>query len=203
MADQIDAAMRAPHSLHTEPEEAVERVRDAYASDFERVYPGRGLTVDTFHDAMTEYLFSLTTPNAPFDRYLRGETSALDEQARAGWELFQELGCVSCHQGINIGGNMFQRFGVMDDYFAPPRPPLLPADNGREQITHDPRDRHVFRVPSLRNVALTAPYFHDGRTATLTDAVHVMVRYQLGRTIEDTEVAQLVAFLESLTGEAP
>jgi cytochrome c peroxidase len=202
MSDQIDAAMRAPHSLHTEPADAVERIRAAYARDFDRVYPGTGLNLDTFHDAVTEYLSSLTTPNAPFDRFLRGETSALSGDARAGWELFQSLGCVSCHQGINIGGNMFQRFGVMDDYFAPPREPL-PSDAGREAITHDPRDLHVFRVPSLRNVALTAPYFHDGRTATLPEAVRVMARYQLGRTIAPAEVDQLVAFLESLTGDRP
>ncbi len=203
MADQIDAAMRAPHSLATETADAIELVRPFYDADFTRVFPGRGLTVDTFHDAVTEYLYSLTTPDAPFDRYLRGDASALDDDARAGWEMFQSYGCVSCHQGINVGGNMFQHFGVLDDYFAPPREPLLPADLGRENVTHDEADRHVFRVPSLRNVALTAPYFHDGRTPTLAIAVQTMGHFQLGRDLGPDEVRRLVAFLESLTGEPP
>jgi cytochrome c peroxidase len=202
MGDQIDAAMRAPHAMATETPDAVELIRPFYASDFDRVYPGSGLTVDTFHDAMEQYLFSLTTPDAPFDRYLRGEDGALDADARAGWEIFQTYGCVSCHQGINVGGNMFQRFGVMDDYFARDRE-QLPSDQGRCAITHDEADCHVFRVPSLRNVALTAPYFHDGSAPTLEDAVQVMAHFQLGRPLTELEVRSLVAFLRSLTGRQP
>jgi cytochrome c peroxidase len=202
MDDQIDAAMRAPHAMATATPDALELVRPYYASDFDRVYPDVGLNVDTFHDAMTEYLYSLTTPDAPFDRFLRGEPSALDLDARAGWEIFQDYGCVSCHQGINVGGNMFQRFGVMDDYFARPRE-SLPSDDGRCAFTHEESDCHVFRVPSLRNVALTAPYFHDGSAPTLEDAVQVMAHFQLGRPLTEIEVRRLVAFLRSLTGRQP
>jgi len=202
MSDQIDAAMRAPHAMATESADAVEHIRPFYAGDFDRVYRGVGLTVDSFHDALTEYLLSLTTPDAPFDRYLRGEEGALDPDARAGWEIFQAYGCVSCHQGINVGGNMFQRFGVMDDFFARAREPL-PSDAGRCAFTHDEGDCHVFRVPSLRNVALTAPYFHDGSAPTLEDAVQVMAHFQLGRPLTEVEVRQLVAFLRSLTGRQP
>lgn len=202
MADQVDAAMRAPHAMATESADAIELVRPFYAADFDRAFPGEGLSLDTFHAAMTEYLLSLDTPNAPFDRFLRGDEEALDADARAGWERFQSYGCVSCHQGINVGGNMFQRFGVMDDYFATPRE-ALPSDQGRCAITHDPSDCHVFRVPSLRNVALTAPYFHDGSAPTLEDAIDVMGHYQLGRELTAEEVRQLAAFLRTLTGEAP
>lgn len=203
MSDQIDAAMRAPHSLATEPEAAVELIRPFYGGDFERVYPGVGLNVDTFHDALTEYLLSLTTPNAPFDRFLRGDPNALSGEARTGWELFQSYGCVSCHQGMNVGGNMYQRFGVMDDYFTQPGHVAIPADAGRQAWSHDPADEHVFRVPSLRNVALTAPYFHDGSAPTLEDAVETMGQYQLGRGLTETEVRDLAAFLRSLTGDTP
>ena len=202
MADQIDAAMRAPHAMATESVDAVERIRPYYAHDFDEVYPGVGLTLDTFHDAMTEYLLSLTTPNAPFDQYLRGDEAAMNDDARAGWELFQSYGCVSCHQGMNVGGNMFQRFGVMDDFFATHRE-ALPSDDGRFPFTHDEGDHHVFRVPSLRNVALTAPYFHDGSAPTLEDAVQVMAHFQLGRALTAAETRALVAFLRSLTGEQP
>ncbi|MFO0715224.1 MAG: cytochrome c peroxidase [Sandaracinus sp.] len=203
MADQIDAAMRAPHAMGIETPEAVEQIREAYEPAFIEVYAERGLTVDTFHDALTQYLFSLVTPNAPFDRYLRGEQGAMSDEALAGWALFQDLGCVSCHQGVNVGGNMFQRFGVMDDYFARTDRTAIPADAGRYALTHDDRDLHVFRVPSLRNVALTAPYFHDGSEDTLEGAVGVMARYQLGRELGEDETRRLVAFLESLTGRAP
>lgn len=204
MSDQIDAAMRAPHSLATEAEDAVELIRPYYAEDFARAYPELGLTLDTFHDALTAYLLSLSTPNAPFDRYLRGEQEALGDEARRGWELFQRYGCVSCHQGMNLGGNMYQRFGVMDDYFSQRGPGCgVPLDDGRMGYTHDPADEHVFRVPSLRNVALTAPYFHDGCTPTLEGAIQTMGRVQLGRALNETEVRDLAAFLRSLTGASP
>ena len=120
--------------------------------------------------------------------------------AREGFELFERLGCVSCHQGRNLGGNMFQRFGVMGDYFAD-RGGVTEADFGRYNVTGREEDRYRFKVPSLRNVAATAPYFHDGSGATLETAVAVMLRYQLGRPVRIEQVDKLVAFLESLSGE--
>ncbi len=199
MADQIGAAMRAPHALATTPEQAAEAVRPSYGAAFAEVYAD-GLTPVNLLDALTEYLRSLTTPNAPFDRYLRGDEGALDEEARAGWEIFRSYGCVTCHQGVNVGGNLFQRFGVVEDYLEA-RSEHTAADVGRYAHTRRDDDRHVFRVPSLRNVALTAPYFHDGSAATLEDAVQVMARYQLGRQLDESQVRALVAFLRSLTGE--
>ena len=195
---QIDAAMRAPHSLATETSDAVERIRPSYAGDFEAVFPGTGLTEATFRAALAAYLYSLVTPDSAFDRYLSGDTSALSPEAADGFALFQDRGCISCHQGAGIGGNLYQRFGVMEDYFAGREPTR--ADLGRFAVTERERDRHVFRVPSLRNVELTAPYFHDGSAATLEDAVQVMARYQLGWRFSDVEIAHVVAFLRSLTG---
>ena len=129
----------------------------------------------------------------------RTRSPASNAQAYA---LFKSVGCVACHQGVNAGGNLFQRFGVMGDYFKD-RGKLTTADNGRFNVTKLESDRHVFKVPTLRNVELTAPYFHDGSAKTLNEAVRVMARYQLGRQLSDPEVAQIVAFLKSLSGELP
>ena len=112
------------------------------------------------------------------------------------------FGCIACHQGRNVGGNMFQRFGVMGDYFKD-RGSLTTADNGRFNVSKDEADRFVFKVPSLRNIERTAPYFHDGSRATLEDAVRTMARYQLGRQLADGDIQDLIAFLKSLTGDLP
>lgn len=139
--------------------------------------------------------------DSPFDRFLRGE-GHLENDAEQGLKKFQNLGCVACHQGRGVGGNMFQLFGVADDYWKD-RGDVKAADNGRYNVTHLEEDRHLFKVPTLRNVAETAPYFHDGSAADLDEAVRVMGRYQLGLELDDGTVAELVAFLRSLSGEVP
>ncbi|GAB4119583.1 MAG: hypothetical protein Fur0026_09910 [Sideroxydans sp.] len=169
-----------------------------YRQRFAALY-AEGITPDNIKDAIATFERSLLTPDAPFDRYLRGEADALDKAARKGWELFQSYGCVSCHQGVNLGGNFYERMGLMGDYFGD-RGHLTEADNGRYNVTHDEADRHYFRVPALRNVALTYPYFHDGSANTLHDAVRTMAKYQLGRSMPDEDVEHIVAFLQSLTG---
>lgn len=157
-----------------------------------------GLTRENIVDAIVEFERSLVTPNAPFDRYLRGETGALSDQARAGYELFKSYGCVSCHQGVNVGGNMLQAFGIFGSPAAAEGGPDTP---GAARDTGISPSQPVFRVPSLRNVALTAPYFHDGSAATLPDAIAIMATYQLGRTIPPDNIAEIEAFLHALTGE--
>jgi cytochrome c peroxidase len=164
---------------------------------FREIYP-EGITATSVRQAIATYCLSLVTPNSRFDRYLRQEITLTSEE-QAGYELFREYGCVSCHQGINIGGNMLQRFGVMKDYFAE-RGHVGPSDYGLYAATGREEDRFVFRVPSLRNVAETGPYFHDGSAETLEDAVVTMARYQLGRELGPLETARIVAFLRTLTG---
>jgi cytochrome c peroxidase len=159
-----------------------------------------GVTPQNVREALLEYERSLVTPNAPFDRFLRGDANAIPEEAKQGFGLFKSYGCASCHQGMAVGGNLFERFGVLRDFFAD-RGVVTSADWGRFNVTSRESDRFVFRVPSLRNVALTAPYFHDGSAPTLEAAVGTMARYQLGRELDAKDKRLLVAFLRSLTGE--
>ena len=140
------------------------------------------------------------TPDSRFDRFLRGDVTAITEEEKAGYLLFKNLGCVACHQGTGVGGNMFQKFGVMGDYFAD-RGQQSASDLGRFNVTGRQEDRHQFKVPGLRNVARTGPYFHDGSARTLEDAVAVMAKYQLGRALSRSDLAHLVKFLRTLTGE--
>lgn len=171
----------------------------ALVAEFKAVYPQEGLQATSIQNALASYQRSLLTPSR-FDRYLLGDAKALEEDELKGYQLFKDYGCVACHQGVNIGGNMFQKFGVMDDYFAK-RGGVSTADLGRFNVTQQEADKHVFKVPSLRNVALTAPYFHDGMTDTLDAAVDVMFRHQLGRTASATDKRLIVKFLTSLSGE--
>jgi cytochrome c peroxidase len=169
----------------------------AYASAFRTAYDS-GPTRETVIDAIVAFERTLVTPNARFDKFLRGDGRALSTREREGYRRFKSYGCASCHQGVNIGGNLFQRFGVFEPL---EMPAARDADPGRLRITKIARDEGVFRVPGLRNVAVTAPYFHDGRAATLREAVETMGRHQLGRVLDPRDTELLVEFLKTLTGE--
>jgi cytochrome c peroxidase len=170
-----------------------------YARRFKQLYSSPPERVSVL-DALATYQRSLTTPNARFDRYLRGDRNAITPEEARGYELFKSYGCIACHQGVNVGGNLFQKFGIFADPFAA-KQATSEADLGRFVITGRESDRHVFRVPSLRNVAVTAPYFHDGRTASLDEAIRIMAQNQLGRELTDGDVQAIVKFLRTLTGE--
>ncbi len=193
-------AIAGHEELGLEPAAMAARIAEdaIYRAAFQETY-GRPADPEAVIDALVVFQRSLLTPSR-FDRYLAGDERALTEAEREGYTLFKNLGCAACHQGVGVGGNMFQRFGVLGDYFADRGDPTE-ADLGRFAVTGREEDRHVFKVPSLRNVALTAPYFHDGSTATLDEAIRVMARYQLGRDLADEEVEGLAAFLGTLTGE--
>jgi cytochrome c peroxidase len=170
-----------------------------YHTEFAALYPD-GVQPKNIRDAIATFERSLVTPNSRFDRFLRGDPTALNEREREGYRLFKQVGCVSCHQGMNIGGNVYQKLGIMDNYFEA-RGHINNADFGRFNVTHLEEDRFFFKVPSLRNVALTAPYLHDGTAKTLNDVVRIMARYQLGVQLDAAEEAAVVAFLRTLTGE--
>ena len=200
IGEQLDTAMRLPSAMASSWQAAADTLSQdaALVDSFVSVYPN-GISAGALREVMALFCLSLITPNARFDRSLRGELQ-LSATEQHGYELFREYGCVSCHQGVNIGGNLLQRFGVVDDFFAL-REQQTPADRGLYEVTHDAADMHVFRVPSLRNVALTAPYFHDGSAPDLQYAVRDMASFQLGRTLNEDESTALVAFLKTLTGE--
>lgn len=170
----------------------------AFTSAFVKVYPD-GWSGKNITDAIAEYEKTLLTPSR-FDAYLRGDTGALNAEERLGYQLFREKGCTSCHVGQNLGGQSFERMGRAQDWFAARDGKPTTADNGRANVTHDPLDVHAFKVPGLRNVALTAPYFHDGSATDLHDVVRQMAQYQLGETLSDADANAIVAFLRSLTG---
>jgi cytochrome c peroxidase len=203
LEDEFDAPVTK--TLDTTWDAIVGKLRGdpAMNAAFAGAYP-EGVTTANVKDALARYIDTLVTPNSRFDQYLRGDPDALSAEERRGYETFKELGCSSCHQGANVGGNLFQRFGVMHDYFRERGerggPAPTQAELGRYNTTKIPSDRHVFRVPSLRNVALTPPYFHDGSTPTLEQAVMLMGHVQLGRTLTPEQVAMIVAFLKTLTG---
>ncbi|MBY0467089.1 MAG: cytochrome-c peroxidase, partial [Burkholderiales bacterium] len=177
---------------------AMLRADPVYVAQFQASYGGE-VSARTVTDAIATFEQTLVTPNSRFDRYLRGQADALTAQELAGYRAFLALGCASCHQGAGIGGNLFQPFGIF--LARPTTGPAAPSDQGRYNVTGRAADMGVFKVPSLRNVALTAPYFHDGSAATLEEAVWWMGRAQLGRDLASEDVATLTAFLRTLTGE--
>jgi len=172
-----------------------------YTQAFAALYP-EGATPQSVADAIGTYERSLITPNSRFDQYLRGRLDALDAREIHGYELFISVGCVTCHQGVNLGGNMFQKLGKTYDFFADRGAPQ-PRDLGRFNVTGLEADKHLFKVPTLRNVHLTAPYLHDGSVHSLPQVIRLMAHFELGTTLQDSEVDAMAAFLETLTGDRP
>jgi cytochrome c peroxidase len=201
LEDQIDGPIHHPKEMGSNWAQVIEKIGgDAeYRRAFSSVYGGR-ISAERIKDAIATFERSLVTRNSLFDRYLLGDNSAMSEEAQRGYQLFQSYGCISCHQGMNLGGNMYEKMGLMGNYFED-RGNITEADMGRYNVTHSEDHRHEFRVPSLRNVALTAPYFHDGSAETLPQAVAVMAQYQLGRSVPQKDMADIVQFLNALTGE--
>ena len=196
----LEEQILAPLDTQTDWREVLAKLHNDpdYKSAFAQAYPGEGMTETTLKHAVVTFERSLLTPGARFDRYLDGQENAITEREKAGYRLFKEYGCTACHQGVGVGGNLFQKLGIMRDYFAGRT--VTDADLGRYNVTKQEADKHVFRVPSLRNVAVTPPYFHDGSIPTLRDAVHEMADHQLGRPIPEHDVDLIVEFLHTLTG---
>jgi cytochrome c peroxidase len=201
LEDQVDGPIHHPKEMGSSWAAilVVLRQDSEYLTAFQASY-GAGPDEASIKDAIVTFERSLYTPNAPFDRWLKGEEGALTADELAGYELFMDVGCVTCHQGVNIGGNMFQVFGKFHPYYEDHEINSR-ADLGRFNVTGRERDRHAFKVPTLRNVALTAPYLHDGSMTSLGEVVSTMAWYELGAELDDGEVSLIVAFLESLTGE--
>lgn len=201
LEEAIDISVTESKMLAADWQEVIRRLNrePGYLAAFNDIYQD-GITKRNITDALATFVRSLVTPGSRFDQYLMGDKTAITADEKHGYELFKSYGCISCHQGMNVGGNMFETFGVMADYFGD-RGNITKADRGRFNITGDEQDMHKFRVPSLRNVALTSPYFHDGTESTLQGAVNDMATYQLGRKLSSEEVQYIVKFLKTLTGK--
>jgi len=173
-----------------------------YRQRFAEAFPGHNepITADAWGTAIGAYMRTLVTP-APFDAYLKGDDAALSSSQQAGLEVFIRLGCAGCHNGVGVGGGLYQKFGIKENYWVATGSTTI--DKGRFEVTQNPNDLYVFKVPMLRNVAVTPPYFHDGSVATLPEAIRIMGRVQLGRSLSEPDIQSIVAFLEALTGEMP
>ncbi len=198
LKDQIHDVVNRGADMHLEWPQVLERVsaKGDYVKSFDKIYGG--LNKDAVADAIAEFEKSLVTVDAPFDLFLKGDKKAISDRQKRGYELFKSYGCVSCHQGRNVGGNLFQKFGILKDIN------LRSGRNddlGRYQVTGNAWDKHVFKVPSLRLAVLTAPYFHDGSVATIEEAVDIMIEFQLDRPVPEQDRDDIIAFLSSLVGE--
>lgn len=201
LEDQIDGPIHSPVEMGNNWPEIITKLKSDsnYVASFSDIYE-EGVTVDSIKNAIATFERSLITPNSHFDRYLRGEQDILTDEEISGYEMFKSLGCISCHQGINIGSNLYQTFGVFTENKEAGALDK-PIDFGRFTVTGKENDKFVFKVPTLRNIALTAPYFHDGSVETLEEAVKIMGAVQLGRNLNRNEISKVVSFLKTLTGE--
>jgi cytochrome c peroxidase len=201
LEDQVDGPTQSDKEMGSTWEEIIAKLEHSteYKAAFGQIYTN-GIQRKNVKDAIAQFERSLITPNSRFDRYLRGEVTAITAEEKEGYRKFKTYGCITCHQGVDVGGNMFQPFGVLGDYFGD-RGSVTKADLGRFNVTGNDEDKFVFKVPSLRNIALTAPYFHDGSAKTLEQAVTTMAKYQLGRELPPKDLEQIVLFLKTLTGE--
>ena len=202
LEDQIDGPVQSAIEMASLWPDVVAKLYqdESYPALFDQTYPD-GINRANVKNAVAEFMRSLTTPNSRFDQWLNGEQSALNAQEKHGYSLFKSYGCVSCHQGAAVGGNMFQVFGVLNEYFKR-RGNITEADMGRFNVTGNEADMHAFKVPSLRMAAHTAPYLHDGSAATLREAVDIMFEFQLGREAPDEDKDAIVAFIKTLAGES-
>ena len=204
LADQLHRVINNPRHMGSNWAWVIETLSadSDYRSRFSALYAD-GITRSSITDAILALERSLVTPGAPFDRYLRGEFGALTSEQIAGYELFKDYGCIACHQGRNLGGNLIIRFGILEDPF---KDGLFedPFKDGLFDAATPKSKRFLkLRVPSLRNVAKTGPYLHDGSVETLEEVVRLMARYQLGREMPEEDVRRIVAFLHSLTAPLP
>ncbi len=190
---QAEVEMAMPHTLAVEVIQSI----PGYVSQFKTLFGSDKVTLAQITEAIALFEETLVTPNSRFDQWLLGKDSAITAQELAGYQLFKSSGCIGCHNGPALGGTSFQKMGVLEPYLS-----SSPAE-GRSAVTGKDADRFNFKVPTLRNVELTYPYFHDGEAETLSEAIAIMGRLQLGRSYNQQELDDLVAFMKTLTGDIP
>lgn len=201
LSDQIDGPIENKTEMGSSWPAVISLLKQdpGYQEKFKKHF-STGITINNIKKAIVSFEHSLITPNSRFDLYLKGNKNAITADELTGYNLFKQYGCISCHQGMAVGGNLFQKLGIMKDYFAD-RGNITNADFGRFNVTQLELDRFVFKVPSLRNVELTAPYLHDGSADTLASVISTMMVYQLGVEPVEADVRLIAKFLKTLTGE--
>lgn len=199
LAEQATGPITNPLEMAMTPELAEEVIRSipGYRPYFEKAFGSKNPTFSEIAEALAAFETTLTTPNAPFERYLKGDKNALTQQQIDGLKLFRRSGCIRCHSGNLLGGTSFQKVGSVRPYVTDN------SSKGRMDVSGKPWDEMMFKVPTLLNVERTAPYFHDGAVKTLPDAVKKMADIQLDMNLSEKQVEEIVAFLESLNGELP
>ena len=212
LEDQAKGPLINPGEMGMPNHQAViDRIKTipGYVTQFEKVFGKEGMTIDNLAKAIAAYERTLLTPDSPFDRYLKGNEKAMSAQAVRGMKTVMEVGCVACHTGVNLNGanlepgqGNYQKFPTFTENEHVKKYGFL-DDKGRSGVTKDEGDDHFWRVPTWRNVALTAPYFHNGSVKTLPEAVRVMAKVQLNKDLTDSQVADIVEFLKSTTGKFP
>jgi cytochrome c peroxidase len=203
LKQQAKGPVQASVEMNNTPEAtiAVLKSMPEYPALFKKAFPGQAdpVTFDSMAEAIEAFEATLLTPQSPFDQFLEGKKDALTTQQKEGLKTFMEKGCVTCHGGINMGGEAYFPFGLVER----PRSEIIAGDTGRFKITQSKSDEYVFKAPSLRNIDLTPPYFHSGKVWVLKEAVKIMGSAQLGTLITDAEADKIVAFLKSTTGVQP
>ena len=199
LKEQASGPIHNPMEMGSNINEVVQKLKQnkSYVKKFDGVYKDI-IRPKYILDAIVEFEKALITPNSKFDLYLNGQKGILSKEEKDGYKLFKSYGCISCHNGINIGGNLFQKMGILKK--------VKNTNNrylGRFNVTKDEDDKYFFKVPSLRNIEKTAPYFHNGESKTLRDAVKTMMEYQLGVNATVNEIDKIIAFLKTLNGETP
>lgn len=208
-ADTLEAQARGPIENPVEMANTFDKVieylqsEESYVEGFKKAFENGEITDDNVVSAIADYERTLTTPNSKFDQWLEGDDDALSEKEFAGLQDFVNVGCMSCHTGEGLGGTMYQNMGNIHDYFGTLERKLDETDYGRYNVTHEDSDKHRFKVPILRNIALTGPYLHDGSVDNLADVTKIMGYHQLGKELDDETIDNIVAFLHTLTGDAP
>lgn len=202
LEDQIDGPINNPLEMDSSWPDVIIKLKQnpRYQTKFTTLYPTTGISKNNIKNAIATYERSLLTPNSAFDLFLKGQNDALTASEKQGYRLFINYGCIACHQGVNIGGNLFAEIGVMHNYIEDRGHPTE-ADLGRYLVTGKQEHKYEFKVPGLRNIELTAPYFHDGKTKTLESAVQKMAYYQLDVELSTEEISLIVSFLKTLTGK--
>lgn len=199
LEEQASGPIHNPKEMNSNFSEIINKLNQNkyYIDEFKEIY-NTNINKENIINAIVEFEKSLITPDSKFDRYLKGEKNILNEEELKGYELFQSYGCISCHNGVNIGGNLFQKVGIMSSYFEDKENNL-----GRYNVTKKEEDKFYFKVPTLRNIQLTAPYLHDGSINDLKTTIEIMLKYQVGAIYNKKDIEYLEIFLNTLTGKTP